>query len=63
MQRAEKPYLARNRDIVLETIALIAAPAEPQERIRSGTWSTVRFAKKQGKTVILILPDGTIEQR
>jgi predicted Rossmann fold nucleotide-binding protein DprA/Smf involved in DNA uptake len=63
MQRPEKPYLARNRDIVLETIALIAAPAEPLEQIRSGTWSTVRFAKKQGKTVILILPDGTIEQR
>jgi bifunctional non-homologous end joining protein LigD len=37
-------------------------PAEPEEQLRSGTWSTVRFAKKQGKPVFVILPDGTVKR-
>jgi hypothetical protein len=62
MMRPERPYLDRNRCIVDDTIALIAAPAEAEEQPRGGTWSTVRYARKQGKDVILILPDGTIKQ-
>lgn len=60
--RPEKPYLERNKDIVRDTIALIAAPGEVEEQIRSGTWSTVRFARKQNKCVVMIFPDGTIKQ-
>jgi hypothetical protein len=60
--RTEKPYLTRNKNIVDETIALIAAPAEMEEQPRGGTWSTVRYARRQGKAVVLILPDGTINQ-
>src|SRR6202048_424240 len=56
MMRPEQPYLDRNKDIVRETAWLIAAPAEPEEQLRSGTWSTVRFARKLGKPVFLILP-------
>jgi hypothetical protein len=41
MMRPERPYLDRNRNIVRETASLIAAPAEPEEQLRSGTWSTV----------------------
>ncbi|WP_339764989.1 hypothetical protein [uncultured Sulfitobacter sp.] len=41
------PYLARNKDIVMAVERMIAAPDGP-ERQRSGTWSTVRFAKSQG---------------
>jgi hypothetical protein len=62
MMRPEKPYLDRNRDIVRETASLIAAPAEPEEQLRSGTWSTVRFARKAGKPVFVILPDGTVQR-
>jgi hypothetical protein len=62
MMRPEKPYLDRNKDIVRETASLIAAPAEPEEQLRSGTWSTVRFARRQGKPVFLILPDGTVQR-
>lgn len=43
----EKPYLDRNKDIVNSVDYLIAAPDGP-ERQRSGTWSTVRYAKKVG---------------
>ena len=58
--RAPKAYLTRNKDIVRETDMLISAPAETEEQIRSGTWSTVRFARGLGKLVFLILPDGTV---
>jgi hypothetical protein len=60
MERPKKPYLDRNKEIVRETASLIAAPAEPEEQLRSGTWSTVRFARKQRKAVFLILPDGSV---
>ena len=49
-----KNYLERNHDIVNETDFLIAAPAEDVEQLRSGTWATVRFARKQGKTVWIL---------
>jgi hypothetical protein len=53
-----KPYLERNHDIVDACEILIACPAEPEEILRSGTWATVRYAKKIGKHVIVIKPDG-----
>jgi hypothetical protein len=39
-------YLARNREIVDVSAELFAAPDGP-ERMRSGTWATVRYARKQ----------------
>lgn len=42
-----KPYLDRNKDIVNAVDYLIAAPSGPETQ-RSGTWSTVRYAKKVG---------------
>ena len=42
-----KPYLDRNKDIVNAVDFLIAAPDGPEKQ-RSGTWSTVRYAKKVG---------------
>lgn len=62
MMRPERPYMARNQQIVADTVALIAAPAEMEEQPRGGTWSTVRFARRQGKAVVLIQPDGRIKQ-
>ena len=62
MMRRERPYLDRNKDMVRETAWLIAAPAEPEEQLRSGTWSTIRFARKLGKPVFLIFPDGTVNR-
>jgi len=62
LMRPERSYLDRNRCIVDATIALIATPAEFEEQPRGGTWYTVRYARKQGKPVVLILPDGSIQQ-
>lgn len=55
------PYLDRNKEIVINSDELIAAPGEFEEQLRSGTWSTVRFARKQGHPIHIILPDGTVQ--
>lgn len=56
--RQPKPYLARNRNIVDETTNLIAMP-KGSEEVRSGTWSTVRYARSLGRKIAIIYPDGT----
>lgn len=55
-----KPYLVRNRDIVDATERLIAAPGEMTEQQRSGTWQTVRYARRVGKPVTIVFPDGSV---
>ena len=51
-----KPPLKRNMDMVKECDVLIACPKEDHEVQRSGTWTTVRYAKKYNKEVIVIGP-------
>lgn len=55
-----KPPLARNRDIVEACDLLLACPYWMFERQRGGTWYTVRFARRMGKRVSIIWPDGTV---
>lgn len=55
-----KPPLVRNRDIVDEVDAMIATPKEMTETLRSGTWATIRYARKVGKPVWIVWPDGTV---
>jgi hypothetical protein len=54
--RKPKDYLDRNHDIVDETDILIAAPQFVFEELRSGTWATIRYARKQGKPVVILEP-------
>ena len=58
--REPKAPLVRNKVIVRETTLLIAAPAQAMEKHRSGTWSTVRFARKMGRAICILRPDGTL---
>jgi hypothetical protein len=62
-QRFPQDYLTRNKNIVKETEFLVATPRTVKEELRSGTWSTVRFAQKQNKKVYIINPNGAIEER
>jgi len=55
-----KPYLERNKDIVNDSDILIACPEQEEEQLRSGTWSTIRNARKRNKTVYIILPNGQV---
>jgi hypothetical protein len=53
-----KPYLERNRDIVDACDVLIACPKTLKEELRSGTWATVRYARKVGKPVAILWNNG-----
>jgi hypothetical protein len=57
----ERSYLERNCDIVDAADMLLAASGTNDEQVRSGTWSTIRYAKKVGKSIVIFYPDGTIE--
>lgn len=58
----ELPYLMRNRAIVRATSCLVAAPGQPCEVARSGTWATVRYARTKRRTVYLVLPSGAVSR-
>jgi hypothetical protein len=50
-----KPPLTRDRDIVSSIDFLFAAPKnEKKEELRSGTWTTVRYARKQNVSYELL---------
>jgi hypothetical protein len=50
--------LSRNKKIVDDGEQLIACPASFQEELRSGTWSTIRYAKRNNCMITIIWPDG-----
>ena len=50
-----KPFIKRDHDIVDAVETMIATPAG-EEQVRSGTWTTIRYAKKQQKPVHIIMP-------
>ena len=56
--RPPAPYIERNHNIVDETTILIATPAQSNEVLRSGTWATIRYARKRFKTLYVIPPEG-----
>ena len=54
--RVEKDYLVRNHDIVDETDMMLATPGECEEVLRSGTWATIRYARRMKKVVEIVFP-------
>ena len=54
--REVRPFIQRDHDIVDETERMIATPAGRTEEIRSGTWTTVRYARKQQREIHIIYP-------
>lgn len=54
--REAKPFIARDRDIVDETDRMVAAPRSQQEETRSGTWTTVRYARKKKREIDMVYP-------
>jgi hypothetical protein len=50
----EKSPLIRDQDIVNSVSILIAAPKSNIEIIRSGTWTTIRYARKKNIEVVIL---------
>ncbi len=67
----EKYPLDRNRDMIDFAVLssgsdslLIACPKGESEEVRSGTWTTVRYARASSITIVFIWPsDGAVEIR
>ena len=49
-----KPFIKRNHNIVDSCDLLIACPSAATEVQRSGTWATIRYARKNNKRVTII---------
>lgn len=56
----ERPYLIRNHDIVDATSILLGCPESHEEKLRSGTWATIRYARKNHHQVTVIQPNGDL---
>lgn len=57
-----KPPLDRNRDIVDACEVLVACPKSRTEERRSGTWATIRYARRQKRRIVFVWPDGGISE-
>ena len=49
-------YMERNHSIVDSCDILVAAPDSYIEKLRSGTWSTVRYANRVGRKTYIFYP-------
>lgn len=58
-ERPPRAYLDRNKAIVDVTEVLIATPWGPEQR-RSGTWATIRYARKRARTCYIVMRDGAL---
>ena len=56
----EAPYRNRNQAIVNSGHVLIALPKHNHEQHRSGTWMTVRMARKVNVPIMICYPDGRV---
>lgn len=56
----EDDYLRRNKKIVHASDLLVACPHQAEEKLRSGTWSTYRYAKRIERPRFLIFPAGLV---
>lgn len=57
----EKDYLDRNKCIVDSCKHLVCFPELNNETQRSGTWSTIRYARKVRRNHTIFYPDGSVE--
>jgi hypothetical protein len=55
-----RPFLERNKRIVEAAEVLLAFPTSGVEVLRSGTWATIRHARRCGVTAMIVSADGLI---
>lgn len=54
------PYLLRNHHMVDASSVLVGCPSTMEETLRSGTWATIRYARRMKVYRVLVLPNGRI---
>lgn len=55
-----KYYLRRNQDIVKASKLLLGFPRTEDEIVRSGTWSTIRYARTSKVPIYVVTPSGKV---
>lgn len=58
-----RPNLIRNHDIVDVADFMLGTPQTKIEKLRSGTWATIRYGLKIGNPPLLIWPDGSVNRK
>lgn len=59
-EHAPLPYMKRNAQIVAASDLMIATPPTMEELSYGGTWRTIGLARKAGKPLAIVLPDGAV---
>ena len=57
-----KKYLDRNHDIVDASAEMLALPSGPEKMRGSGTWATIRYARRTRVPLLICWPDGRVEE-
>lgn len=60
IEHKAKHPLERNKDIVTKSDHLVGCPSSDNPFDRSGTWSTIRFARSLSDNFTCILPNGRV---
>lgn len=55
-----RPPLERNHNIVNMADVLLACPKGTGEERRSGTWATIRYARRLKRPVVIVWPNGEL---
>lgn len=59
--KPRKPPLVRDKDIVIASDLMIAGPKGYEEEMRgSGTWATIRYARKTRTPLFIVWPDASV---
>lgn len=60
LRRENEPHMRRNKNIVMASTVMIAAPLEPAEQARGGTWRTIEMAQKAKRPLAITWRDGAV---
>lgn len=59
--RPSLTHMKRNKEIVVASNAMVAAPFELVEQERGGTWATIRMARKLARPLFIVYRTGHVE--
>lgn len=59
-RRESAPHMRRNKNIVMASMVMIAAPFEPVEQTQGGTWRTIEMARKAKRPLAIVWRDGAV---
>ena len=59
-RRENLPHMRRNRNLVMSSMVMIAAPFEPVEQAQGGTWRTVEMTRKAKRPLAIVWRNGSV---